>query len=41
MIQSFHATELYLGYRSFAYSDTTPVTYQNANAVQFGARFRF
>lgn len=29
MIQSFHAlrTELYLGYRSFAYSDTTPVTY--------------
>ena len=43
VIQSFEAlrTEVYLGYRAFSYDDTTAVTYQDANAVQFGARFRF
>lgn len=33
-------TGLYLRYRAFAYDDATAVTYQDANAVQFAARFR-
>ncbi len=35
------STEIYVGYRAFSYSDATPVTYQDADAVQIGARFRF
>ena len=34
-------TEIYLGYRAFSYNDLHPVSYRDANAFQFGTRFRF
>ncbi len=33
--------EVYAGYREFAYTDLTPVTYLDAEGVQIGARWKF
>lgn len=43
MIQNIDSASLeaYLGYRAFSYEDGSATRYQNANAVQFGARWRF
>ncbi|TMV08575.1 porin [Ruegeria sediminis] len=43
IIQNFEQRnlEVYGGYRSFSYDDPTPVSYQDAGAVQIGARVRF
>ena len=43
LIQNIDAAgvEAYLGYRAFDYSDPGPSSYQDAGAVQLGARWRF
>lgn len=33
--------EAYLGYRAFTYEDSSPTEYQDSNAIQLGARWRF
>ena len=34
-------TEVYAGYRTFSFSDPSPTEYQDASALQIGARWRF
>lgn len=43
LIQNIDAAdvEAYLGYRAFGYDDDSTNDYQDANAIQFGARWRF
>lgn len=43
MIQDIDAAnvEAYIGYRAFSYADGSVNDYQDANAIQFGARWRF
>lgn len=43
VIQNIDAAniEAYLGYRAFSYDDDSANDYQDANAIQFGARWRF
>lgn len=43
VIQNLDSADLeaYLGYRAFTYEDRSPTEYQNSNAIQLGARWRF